>query len=119
MGSATPLIRDYETMRRYARRLRSDIGASHVYLFGSQATGHARPDSDYDLIVVAESFESVPRVRRGMGLRDLFYDEGGDASLDLICMTPDEFENAKRRITLVADVLPEAIDLLAEEPAPA
>ena len=34
-------------------------------------------------------------------------------------MTPDEFEGAKGRITLVSAVLPEAIDLLAEEPAPA
>ena len=47
------------------------------------------------------------------------WDVGGDAPLDLICLTPDEFESAKRRITLVAEVLPEAIDLLAEEPAPA
>jgi len=76
-------------------------------------------DSDYDLIVVAESFRSVPRLRRGIGLRDLFYEVGGDAALDLICMMPDEFEGAKGRITLVSAVLPEAIDLLAEEPAPA
>ena len=52
-----------------------------------------------------------------MGLRDLFYEVGGNAPLDLICLTPEEFERAKTSATLVAAVLPEAIDLLAEEPA--
>jgi predicted nucleotidyltransferase len=106
-------------MRRFAQRLRTNIGAEHVYLFGSQATGRARPDSDYDLIVVAQSFQAVLRLHRAIGLRDMFYEVGGEASLDLICLTPEEFERAKGRITLVAEVLPEAIDLLAEEPATA
>ena len=119
MGSATTLVRGYETLRRFAERVRSEIGAEHVYLFGSHATGRARPDSDYDLIVVADSFDSVPLQRRGMGLRDLFYEVGGNAPMDLICLTPKELEAARTRITLVAEVLPEAIDLLAEKPASA
>ena len=32
--------------------------------------------------------------------------------MDLICLTPEEFAEAQRRITLVAAVLPEAIELL-------
>ena len=32
--------------------------------------------------------------------------------MDLICLTPEEFEQARNRITLVAAVLPEAIELL-------
>jgi hypothetical protein len=49
----------------------------------------------------------------------MFYEIGGAASLDLVCLTPDEFEWAKEHITLVSAVLPEAIDLLTEEPATA
>lgn len=119
MGPTTTLIHSYEVVRQFAERLRAEIGAEHVYLFGSQATGRARPDSDFDLIVVAESFQSVPYLRRSVGLRDLYYEVGGNAPLDLICVTPSEFEAARQRITLIAEVLPEAIDLLAEEPAPA
>lgn len=106
-------------MQRFAERLHTDLGAEHVFLFGSHATGRAAPDSDYDLIIVSRSFEPVPRVRRGMGIRDVFYEVGGNAPLDLICLTPEEFESAKYRVTLVREVLPEAIDLLAEEPASA
>jgi predicted nucleotidyltransferase len=119
VGPATALKSDDQAARQFARRLHDESGVVHVYLFGSQATGRAGPDSDYDFLIVSEHFESVPRLRRHFGLHELFWDAGGDAPLDLICMTPGEFAWAKGRITLASAVLPEAIDLLAEEPAPA
>ena len=33
--------------------------------------------------------------------------------MDLFCLTPDEFENAQNHITMIAQVVPDAIDLLA------
>jgi len=33
--------------------------------------------------------------------------------MDLICLTPEEFEAAKHRISLIQAVLPELIDLLS------
>lgn len=32
--------------------------------------------------------------------------------MDLICLTPEEFQAAQHRISLVAEVVPEAIHLL-------
>lgn len=98
---------------RFAKRLRDELGAERVLVFGSQARGTAAPSADYDLIVVAEHFRDVPSLKRGAGLRSLFYSVGGDAPLDLICLTPAEFEQARRGITLVSEILPEAVDLLA------
>ena len=103
----------------FARGLHDEFGAEHVYLFGSHATGRAAPDSDYDLIIISQEFEEIPRLSRHFGMHDLFYEVGGNAPLDLIGLTPGEFESARNRITLVSTVLPEAIDLLAEEPATA
>ena len=119
MGKPPPVISAQKTLGRFAERLHADLGAEHVYLFGSQATGRAAPDSDYDLIIVSRAFEPIPHRKRGIGMRDKFYEVGGYAPLDLICLTPEEFESAKSRATLVREVLPEAIDLLAEEPASA
>ena len=99
---------------RFAERLRAELDAKHVLLFGSQAYGNARPDSDYDLIIVADSFRTVSRFRRTIGLHDLFYEAGGHAPLDLICLSPEEFEYARTHITLVHAVLPEAIELLPD-----
>jgi hypothetical protein len=63
---------------------------------------------------VSERFRGVDLSKRPFGIHDLFYEVGGDAALDLICLTPQEFESAKHRATLVSQVLPEAVDLLAE-----
>ena len=99
-------------LRSFAGRLKEQIGATRVLLFGSHARGSARLDSDYDIIVVSPRFVGTHRLDRGRGLRDLFYAVGGHAPMDLICLTPEEFEEARHKITLVAAVLPEAIDLL-------
>jgi predicted nucleotidyltransferase len=119
VDTATALSSNDQAARRFANRLHKDLSVERVYLFGSQATGRAGPDSDYDFLIVGKHFESIPRLQRHFGLHELYWEVGGDAPLDLICLTPEEFEIARGRITLVAEVLPEAIDLLAEEPATA
>ena len=98
----------------FAGRLRERIGAQRVVLFGSRARGQTGHDSDYDLIVVSPRFAAVEPLRRAIGLRQLWYEVGGQGPMDLICLTPDEFAAAQRRITLVAAVLPEAIELVPD-----
>ena len=61
--------------------------ASRILLFGSRNTGAARPDSDFDLLVVVES-DLTPARRAAplhLALRDL-----GEA-FDIIVATPEEF----------------------------
>lgn len=99
-------------LERFARKLSTEIGASRVLLFGSRARDQAQTDSDYDLIIVSDQFSGVDPLRRGIGLRPLWYETGGDGPMDLICLTPEEFSEAQGRISLVATVLPDAIDLL-------
>lgn len=86
-----------------------------MLLFGSRARGQERSDSDYDLIIVSPRFAGVESPRRAIGLRHMWYRVGGHGPMDLICLTPEEFAEAQRRISLVAAVLPEAIDLLSVE----
>ena len=103
----------------FAEQLREQIRAQRVLLFGSHARGQTARDSGYDLIVVSPRFAAVEPLRRAIGLRQLWYDMGGEGPMDLICLPPEEFADAQRHITLVAAVLPEAIELLphmAERP---
>ena len=110
MGQRTTHIEP--ALTRFAARLHDKIGASRVLLFGSYARGQASRDSDYDIIVVSPQFDGVERLRRHMGLRQIWYEVGGHGPMDLICVTPEEFTWAQDRITLIAAVLPESIDLL-------
>jgi predicted nucleotidyltransferase len=119
MDKSSPLKRLDPSLLRFAWRLRDDLRAERVLLFGSYARGTAYYDSDYDLIIVADHFRTIAPLERQVGLREMFYELGGNAPMDLICLTPEEFESARGRITLVSAVLPEAIDLLESEAAPA
>jgi acid stress-induced BolA-like protein IbaG/YrbA len=106
-------------VRRFAERLRHEFGAERVLLFGSRARGTAMRDSDFDLIIVSNAFRSIPRLERGRDVRALFAELGGHAPLDLICLTPAEFAEARTQITLVNAVLPEALELLPPDELPA
>lgn len=98
---------------RFAHRLSEDVDATTVLLFGSHATGTNDVDSAYDIIVVSEQFVGVDPFQRGLELKFLFYEVGGFAPMHLFCVTPEEFEKGKTHITMLAAILPEAIDLLA------
>lgn len=56
----TPSDQDFAWI---AQRVRARYTATVIYLFGSQAKGTARPDSDIDLLVVGPS--RLPQHRRG------------------------------------------------------
>lgn len=109
--SATSVKLD-PAVTRFAQRLSKDIGATAVLLFGSHARGTNGPDSAYDFIIVSEQFVGVDPFERGLGLKLLFYEVGEPAPMHLHCLTPEEFEIGKNRISMLAEVLPEAIDLL-------
>ena len=100
---------------RFAARLRDELGAGRVLLFGPRAHGCASWDTEYGFIIVAERFASIPPLQRTYGIHDLFYGSGGNAPLKLFCVTPEEFENASRRGAYVALFIPEAVDLLPQQ----
>ena len=80
-----------EVLIAFARLMRERHGAD-VYLFGSRARGTARPDSDYDVVVVSEEFGGRPWHRRCPDWGELWSLAGGwRIGLDLHCFTPAEF----------------------------
>lgn len=69
-------------------RIVQEIHPDKIILFGSQARGQAKPDSDIDLLVIAESKE--PRFRRSArlyGVLSRFVEP-----MDIIVYTPAEIE---------------------------
>lgn len=109
--SATTVTLD-PAVYRFAQRLVEEVGATTVLLIGSRARGTNEADSDYDFIIVSEKFVDVDPIYREFGMKALFYEVVGLAPIDLYCVTPEEFEIGKSRISMLAEVLPEAIDLL-------
>jgi uncharacterized protein len=69
--------------------LRQTFRPQDIILFGSQARGEAHEWSDIDLIIVSDAFEEVKWPYRH---RPFFKIMWRDRSVDLICLTPEEFE---------------------------
>jgi hypothetical protein len=78
----------------------------HIILFGSQARGTATDGSDVDLILVSEEFVGVPWPERH---RPFFGVLWRDRSVDLICLTPEEFQRLRQWAGVVATACEEGI----------
>jgi uncharacterized protein len=65
----------------------ASLAPTRIILFGSRARGTARPDSDYDLLVVAET--ELPLEDRGFQARGAV--RGVRAPKDILVVTPGEF----------------------------
>ncbi|MEZ0325994.1 MAG: nucleotidyltransferase domain-containing protein [Fimbriimonas sp.] len=71
-------------------RLQRTFRIRDIVLFGSRAKGTARTDSDFDVLVIADS--DLPFIRRqGLALLAL---GKRDYPLDLLVYTPDEADTA-------------------------
>lgn len=74
--------------REIASRLATRFGARRVLLHGSRAGGSALPDSDYDLVVVAD-LPGHPR-ERAVAVRRVLRDL--DVAIDVAVYTPAEWD---------------------------
>jgi predicted nucleotidyltransferase len=72
-----------ETLREIVDKIATAIHPQAIILFGSHARGEAGPESDLDLMVVAES--DKPRIERYGEVRRLFRGMG------ILVYTPEEF----------------------------
>ena len=69
-------------------RIRKRINPDRIILFGSRAKGEARPDSDFDILIIMES--KKPRFKRSASI----YAELADlpVEIDAVVYTPDEVD---------------------------
>jgi len=92
-----------EALAAAVARLASSLDPREIWLFGSRTAGTARPESDFDLLVVAkpdgsfgsDDYERVVEPLRGSGI-----------GCDVVPCSARDFEEAARlNTTLVAQVI--------------
>lgn len=76
-------------LNEIVRRLVQTLQPERIYLFGSRARGDARPDSDYDLLVVVKE-----RTGEGLEMEQRAYGAmwGLHAPVEIVVMTTDYFD---------------------------
>ena len=78
----------------------------HVILFGSRAKGEAREDSDIDLILVSDQFKDVRFADR---IARFLIEIRPRREVEPLCYTPEEFEELRKRVSIVAVAAREGI----------
>ncbi len=73
-----------------------------IYLFGSRATGKTHSDSDWDFIIVSSKFEGIDSYHRALKIHHLIKEP---FSLDVLCYTPQEFNDLKHEPSLVQECI--------------
>jgi predicted nucleotidyltransferase len=105
-------IRD-EVAARFLRRVWEELerryAPQHVILFGSRATGRARPDSDLDLILVSPRFMGQRLAERSRDFLLEFRPYQHGISADVLCYTPEEFAEMSTGIGMVAEAVKEGV----------
>jgi predicted nucleotidyltransferase len=79
---------DAELMAKIVRRIVDVAHPQRIILFGSQARGSVRPDSDIDILVITDSTE--PRHRRSVPLYGALSDIL--VPMDILVYSPEEVE---------------------------
>ena len=95
-----------ERLNQLLTDIRAAFADAKIYLFGSRATGRARPDSDYDLIVISGHFQKTPFIDRAA---EIWRRSDAPIGADLLCYTPDEFSQVSKTSTVIKDALKDAI----------
>ena len=80
---------DKEQIDYISMKIAKSVDPEKIILFGSYAKGDFNDDSDLDFIIVKQS--NLPRHKRGLEIRRLFY--GLLIPFDLKVYTPDEYNN--------------------------
>ena len=101
--AADPLAFD-----RFVQEIKERYRPEKILLFGSRARGEASTHSDFDVLIVSSRFAGVPLTDRATPIYRM-WPLWGD--LDCLCLTPDEFERSRRRISIVREIEREGVPL--------
>ena len=97
---------DRRKLKRYLQEFANEISQEYslasLYLFGSQAWGKPKKDSDVDLLVVSKSFQGKRKLQRAP---PLYMKWKSKYPVDFICLTPQEFNKKKKEISIIQEVV--------------
>ena len=93
-------------IKEFTKNLKEDFNVNEIIFFGSRAIGKSRKDSDIDLIIVSDDFKNMSFIERGA----LMYNYWTYLiPVDFICLTIEEYNRLKKRISIVKEALESGI----------
>jgi len=94
----------------YLKKVKKEFNPDKVILFGSRARGDFQKDSDYDLLIVAKKFKGINIYERSVAAYHL--KRNVPVAMDILCLTPEEFEKRKKQIGIIQEADKEGVTLI-------
>lgn len=91
----------------FVKRVKLNFSPCKLILFGSRAKGLAKKDSDYDIIIISSRFKNIEFSDRVMKIFKL--KQGLGLPMDIICLTPGEFNERKKGLNIIAEASKEGV----------
>lgn len=108
MGKAN--IEAINLARDFKEKAKDKYAILKLIMFGSQATGRTREGSDIDLLVVSERFRNHDKATSMSQLLEEWHIvQKKTFPVDFICLTPEEFDEMSKQITIVRQALTEGV----------
>ena len=100
---------DLKVVRDFKNELSKKMPIKKVILFGSRVGGKVTKWSDFDIIIVSDKFNGIISYKRASYLYDYWKTL---YPVDFLCYTSSEFNNLKKRITIVKQAIKEGIEII-------
>ena len=106
MGAKNP-----EAIKPFVILVKKNFEPCKVLLFGSHARGTANKESDYDIILISPRFKNIEFSKRAALAYRL--KKSVHAAMDIICLTPHEFDERRKRPTVIREAAKEGLYITA------
>ncbi len=100
--------KEISEVRKLVKSVRRKITVDRAIVFGSRARGNNLQDSDLDLIIVSGNFRGIFFTDRPKFIYPYWK---ARVPLEVICLTPEEFDEKRREITIIREAVRDGISL--------
>jgi len=97
-----------EVVRKFVKKIKSDLSVDRVIFFGSRTGGDFLAHSDIDLLIVSDDFENIDYDDRLKMMYD-YWDSEYD--VDFLCYTRKEFKKKSKMITTAREAVRTGISM--------
>ena len=106
MGQSPDLV----PVQEFRRRLEHDFSVDKMILFGSQASGTARADSDWDVLIVSPNFTGL-RFRDRVSRLYRYWDYRHQHAFEPLPYTPEEFAARSQGPNIVREAIQTGVEI--------
>ena len=106
-----PKIEFINELKKFKKRVDSQVGIDKMLLFGSRAKGNYKKNSDFDILFVSDKFKRVRWEKRELMLYPYWDFNEIQQGFDFLCYTPEEFEKMKNKFCIVRTAAREGIEI--------